>query len=77
MAGRNPQTMAKRAREQAMKEKRELKLAKKAARAEAKLNPDLPDEFEEGAEGEDENEDGDENETEDELSVEAESPDPT
>jgi hypothetical protein len=36
MARRNPQTMAKRAREQAVKERRELKREKKAQRAAAK-----------------------------------------
>ena len=36
MAGRNPQTMAKRAREQAVREKRERKAAKKAEVAAAK-----------------------------------------
>jgi hypothetical protein len=36
MAGRNPQTMAKRAREQAVREKRERKQAKKAETAAAK-----------------------------------------
>ncbi|HEY3182878.1 MAG TPA: hypothetical protein VGJ77_08595 [Gaiellaceae bacterium] len=35
MATRNPQTAAKRAREQAVKERRERKLAKKKARADA------------------------------------------
>jgi hypothetical protein len=35
MATRNPQTAAKRAREQAVKERRERKLAKKKARAAA------------------------------------------
>jgi hypothetical protein len=37
MATRNPQTAAKRAREQAVKERRERKVAKKKARAEAAL----------------------------------------
>jgi len=43
MAARNPQTMAKRAREQAVRERRERKQAKKAeaaaARAAAKATP--------------------------------------
>jgi hypothetical protein len=42
MAGRNPQTHAKRARELAVKEKRERKRAKKAERAAAAV--DRPDE---------------------------------
>jgi len=41
MAGRNPQTHAKRARELAVKEKRERKRAKKAERAAAAV--DRPD----------------------------------
>jgi hypothetical protein len=36
MASRNPQTMAKRAREQKLREKRELKKAKKEAAAAAR-----------------------------------------
>ncbi len=36
MASRNPQTMAKRAREQAVRERRERKQAKKAARVAAR-----------------------------------------
>lgn len=40
MAGRNPQTQAKRARELALKEKRDRKKAKKAERA---LRPDADD----------------------------------
>ena len=46
MARRNPQTMAKRAREQAVKEKRERKLAKKeeaAAERAALTQPPEPD----------------------------------
>ena len=40
MAARNPQTMAKRAREQELKERRERKAEKKAARAASKhLDP--------------------------------------
>jgi hypothetical protein len=46
MAARNPQTHAKRARELAVKEKRELKRAKKAERAAAaqEAPPDAPEE---------------------------------
>ena len=40
---RNPQTAAKGAREQAMREKRELKQAKKQARADAAAAPPPPD----------------------------------
>jgi hypothetical protein len=47
MAARNPQTAAKRARELAVKERRERKQAKKRARAEAARDgspaPDVPD----------------------------------
>ena len=43
MAGRNPQTQAKRARELALKEKRDRKKAKKAERA---LRPDVADDSE-------------------------------
>ena len=46
MARRNPQTMAKRAREQAVREKRERKLAKKeeaAAERAALAQPPEPD----------------------------------
>ena len=45
MAARNPQTHAKRARELAVKEKRELKRAKKAERAAAaqEAPPDAPE----------------------------------
>ena len=44
MARRNPQTMAKRAREQAVREKRERKLAKKEeAAAERAALTQLPD----------------------------------
>ncbi len=38
MAGRRPETMAKRAREQAVREKREQKRLKKLAAAEARAN---------------------------------------
>ena len=51
MASRRPETMAKRAREQAVKEKRERKLERKQAAAAAKLAGDV--EPAEGAEGED------------------------
>jgi hypothetical protein len=40
MARRSPQSVLKRAREQAMREKRELKQAKKAARAAERRRPD-------------------------------------
>ena len=43
LARRNPQTAAKRAREQAKQEKRERKLAKKAAAAAARNEPAQPD----------------------------------
>lgn len=48
MGRRSPESMVKRAREQALREKRELKQAKKDARAAARLNPagdetDVPD----------------------------------
>jgi hypothetical protein len=42
MAARNPTTMAKRAREQAVKERRERKREKKAARAAARAATDEP-----------------------------------
>jgi len=57
MGRRSPETMVKRAREQALREKRELKQAKKDARAAAKLAPDEPAEGEttdELVEGDDE-----------------------
>lgn len=40
MGRRSPQSVLKRAREQALREKRELKQAKKDARAEARRNAD-------------------------------------
>jgi hypothetical protein len=40
MARRSPQSVLKRAREQALREKREMKQAKKDARAEAKRSTD-------------------------------------
>ena len=40
MARRSAQSVLKRAREQALREKRELKKAKKDARAERRRNPD-------------------------------------
>ena len=40
MARRSAQSVLKRAREQALREKRELKKAKKEARAERRRNPD-------------------------------------
>ena len=43
---RNPQTAAKRAREQAMREKRERKQAKKQARLEGTAPPPSPDSLE-------------------------------
>jgi hypothetical protein len=46
---RNPQTAAKRAREQAMREKRERKQAKKQARLEAAAAPSEPEPFEASA----------------------------
>ena len=49
MAARNPQTHAKRARELAVKEKRERKLAKKAERAAAAAEGTAPDVVEEDA----------------------------
>jgi len=42
MGRRSPQSVLKRAREQAMREKRELKQAKKDARAEARRSTDEP-----------------------------------
>jgi hypothetical protein len=57
MARRSAQSALKRAREQAMREKRERKQAKKDARAAERLNPTEPDEdsLEEGeGEGEEE-----------------------
>ncbi|HST19155.1 MAG TPA: hypothetical protein VLK36_16030 [Gaiellaceae bacterium] len=42
MARRSPQSVLKRAREQAMREKRELKQAKKDARAAARRRGDEP-----------------------------------
>jgi hypothetical protein len=49
MARRSPQSVLKRAREQAMREKRELKQAKKAARAAERRHPDnLPAETDAG-----------------------------
>ena len=42
MGRRSPQSVMKRAREQALREKRELKQAKKDARAEARRNADEP-----------------------------------
>jgi hypothetical protein len=47
-AKRNPQTAAKRAREQAMREKRERKAEKKRAVIEARNAPDAPSSPEEG-----------------------------
>jgi hypothetical protein len=41
MARRSPQSVLKRAREQAQREKRELKQAKKDARAAERRNPDV------------------------------------
>ena len=54
MATKRAQTMAKRAREQALREKRERKQAKKADALYLKLNPpeEVVDEGEEAAEGE-------------------------
>jgi len=48
MAGKNPQTQAKRARELAVKEKRERKRAKKAERAAAADAESMPDAHENG-----------------------------
>jgi hypothetical protein len=42
MGRRSPQSVLKRAREQAMREKRELKQAKKDARAAGRRHPDQP-----------------------------------
>jgi hypothetical protein len=42
VARRSPQSVLKRAREQAMREKRELKQAKKDARAAERRRPDEP-----------------------------------
>jgi hypothetical protein len=42
MGRRSPQSMLKRAREQALREKRELKQAKKDARAAERRDPDNP-----------------------------------
>ena len=42
MARRSPQSVLKRAREQALRERRELKQAKKAARAAERSVPDEP-----------------------------------
>jgi hypothetical protein len=42
MGRRSPQSVLKRAREQAMREKRELKQAKKDARAAERRQPDQP-----------------------------------
>lgn len=42
MANRNPQSAVKRAREQALREKRELKQAKKEARAAERRSADGP-----------------------------------
>ena len=42
MGRRSPQSVRKRAREQAMREKRELKQAKKDARAAERRHPDQP-----------------------------------
>jgi hypothetical protein len=42
MGRRSPQSVLKRAREQAMREKRELKQAKKDARAAERRHPDQP-----------------------------------
>jgi hypothetical protein len=42
MGRRSPQSVLKRAREQALREKRELKQAKKDARAEARRSADDP-----------------------------------
>jgi hypothetical protein len=53
MARRSAQSVLKRAREQALREKRELKRAKKDARAEARRNPDGPAMTEETEETED------------------------
>jgi hypothetical protein len=47
MAGRNPQTQAKRARELALKEKRERKREKKAQRAAAATEDAVSPEWEE------------------------------
>jgi hypothetical protein len=46
MGRRSPESMVKRAREQNLREKRELKQAKKDARAAAKLANDAPPELE-------------------------------
>jgi len=45
MGRRSPQSVLKRAREQALREKRELKQAKKDARALARRNGDAPPAF--------------------------------
>ena len=58
--------MAKRAREQAVKEKRERKLERKQAAAAAKLAGDIEPVEDEGAEG-DEDSEGDEDGAESEL----------
>jgi hypothetical protein len=58
--------MAKRAREQAVKEKRERKLERKQAAAAAKLAGDIEPVEDEGAEGDDDS-DGDEDGAESEL----------
>jgi len=50
MARRSPQSALKRAREQAQREKRELKQAKKDARAAARLEASEPADVSEGAE---------------------------
>lgn len=42
MGRRSPQSVLKRAREQAMREKRELKQAKKVARTAERRHPDQP-----------------------------------
>ncbi|HET7649009.1 MAG TPA: hypothetical protein VFK17_10585 [Gaiellaceae bacterium] len=53
MGRRSPQSVLKRAREQALREKRELKEAKKAARAAARQQPDgEPEDGAAGTEGE-------------------------
>ena len=43
MGRRSPQSVLKRAREQALREKREMKQAKKDARAERRRSDDAPD----------------------------------
>lgn len=52
MGSKRPETMAKRARELAVKEKRERKRERKAEAAAQKLEPAVPDAPEEGSESE-------------------------